>query len=74
MGSEVMISLVYAKWTQRERLQLLESMYNLKNTTNLPWVIGGDFNVIRNEEEKLGGKPASEADIKDINHCINVCI
>ncbi|KAG5584614.1 hypothetical protein H5410_045048 [Solanum commersonii] len=73
MGSEVMISLVYVKCIQRERLQLWESMYDLANTTNLSWVIGGDFNVISNEEKKLGGRPVTEAEIRDFNHWINVC-
>src|SRR5688572_29481127 len=55
MGIEVLISLVYAKCTQGERLQLWESMADIANTVNLPWIVGGDFNVISNEEEKLGG-------------------
>ena len=72
-GMEVIISLVYAKCTQRERLLLWESMFELANTINVPWVIGGDFNVIYNEEEKLGGRPVIELEIWDFNHCINVC-
>lgn len=73
-GIEVMISLVYAKCTQGERLQLWESMEDIANTINLPWMVGGDFNVICNEEEKLGGRAAvTGAEVRDFNHCINVC-
>lgn len=31
-----------------------ESLYNLAEVTNTLWIVGGDFNVICKEEEKLG--------------------
>ncbi|KAG5608464.1 hypothetical protein H5410_019745 [Solanum commersonii] len=74
LGIEVMVSLVYAKCTQRERLQLWESMYELSCSSRIPWVVGGlDFNVITNDEEKLGGRPVTESEVRDFNHCISVC-
>lgn len=38
-----------------------------------PWLIGRDFNVISNEEEKLGVRPVSKLEVRDFNHYINVC-
>lgn len=50
-GIEVIISLVYANCTQGERLHIWESMANITNTGHHPWMVGGDFNVICNEEK-----------------------
>ncbi|KAH0721975.1 hypothetical protein KY289_005019 [Solanum tuberosum] len=72
-GMDVMVSLVYAKCTQIDRLILWEFMSDLASTINLPWMVGGDFNVICNEKEKLGGRPVTEAEVRDFNYCINVC-
>ncbi|KAG5567950.1 hypothetical protein H5410_065031, partial [Solanum commersonii] len=43
LGVEILLSLVYAKCTQGERLQLWESMQDLENLIG-QWVVGGDFN------------------------------
>ncbi|XP_015167778.1 uncharacterized protein [Solanum tuberosum] len=73
MGIDVMISVIYAKCTQGERLNLWESMAHLATTVNIPWVIGGDFNVITNESEKLEGRKVTDAKVRDFNHYLNVC-
>ncbi|XP_047264607.1 uncharacterized protein LOC124896806 [Capsicum annuum] len=36
-------------------------------------IIGGDFNVIRHAEEKLGGLPVTFEETEDFNHCISSC-
>ncbi|XP_060200453.1 uncharacterized protein LOC132628704 [Lycium barbarum] len=38
-----------------------------------PWLIGGDFNVILNEEEKIGGYPVLPTEYEDFAFCINSC-
>ncbi|XP_059310982.1 uncharacterized protein LOC132062424 [Lycium ferocissimum] len=35
--------------------------------------VGGDFNVISSEEEKLGGLPVSFNEVADFNHCLSSC-
>ncbi|XP_075092253.1 uncharacterized protein LOC142172518 [Nicotiana tabacum] len=40
---------------------------------NSPWLVGGDFNVIWDEEEKFGGLPVSLNEIDDFRHCVNTC-
>lgn len=37
---------------------------------NEPWIVGGDFNVVTYNEEKLGGLPVTLADTTDFNLCI----
>jgi len=72
MSIEVMISMVYAKCMQGERLKLWESLYELAMTSNTPWLVGGDFNVICKSKEKLGGRAVTEAKVRDFNYCLNV--
>ncbi|XP_019251178.1 PREDICTED: uncharacterized protein LOC109230104 [Nicotiana attenuata] len=36
-----------------------------------PWLVGGDFNVIWDEEEKFGGLLVSLNEVDDFRHCIN---
>ncbi|XP_019240885.1 PREDICTED: uncharacterized protein LOC109220870 [Nicotiana attenuata] len=38
-----------------------------------PWLVGGDFNVIWDEEEKFGGLPVHINEVDDFRHCINTC-
>lgn len=45
-------TIVYAKCNALERLDLWEDIYRLANNMHLFWLVGGDFNVIMNEEEK----------------------
>lgn len=73
MGIEVLVLVVYTKCTQVERLQLWESMGDMAMNTNIPWVMRGDFNVICNEGEKMGGRAVTEAEVRDFNHCLNDC-
>ena len=50
---------VYARDNVLERLELWEDLENAAEGNQLPWIVGGDFNVITNEEEKLGGLTVS---------------
>ncbi|XP_070022653.1 uncharacterized protein [Nicotiana sylvestris] len=68
-----MVTFVYAKCDSIERIELWDSLYNLASDMTLPWLVGGDFNVIWNEEEKFGGLPVSLNEINDFRHCINTC-
>ncbi|XP_059302254.1 uncharacterized protein LOC132054225 [Lycium ferocissimum] len=72
-GKSLVTTLVYAKCNEVERLQLWDSIYSVANSMSLPWMIGGDFNVVLNDEEKIGGIPVLAQDIEDFAFCINSC-
>ncbi|XP_060211916.1 uncharacterized protein LOC132639487 [Lycium barbarum] len=64
---------VYAKCSASERIELWEDFYHLSNTLSCSWLVGGDFNVVLNDEEKIGGNPVQPQDIEDFAFCINSC-
>ncbi|XP_070031030.1 uncharacterized protein [Nicotiana tomentosiformis] len=45
LGQHMMITFVYAKYSAIERLELLDHLYFLASDMELPWLVGGDFNV-----------------------------
>lgn len=51
-------------------ITIVESLYKLSNTLQVPWLVEGDFNIISNEKEILRGLPIIEAKVKDCNYCI----
>lgn len=44
----------------------------MRPAVDIPWIVGGDFNVILNEEEKMGGLFEQQEAI-DFALCINNC-
>ncbi|XP_075074578.1 uncharacterized protein LOC142162156 [Nicotiana tabacum] len=70
---EFVITMVYAKCDATERIELWDTLYNLDDDMSLPWLVGGDFNVIWDEEEKFGGLPVHINETDDFRHCINTC-
>ncbi|KAK4734318.1 hypothetical protein R3W88_008579 [Solanum pinnatisectum] len=49
-GYQFLVTMVYAKCTAVERLCLWDDLYFIGNNLSLPWIGGGDFNVIMEEE------------------------
>ncbi|XP_060201987.1 uncharacterized protein LOC132630433 [Lycium barbarum] len=70
---DMIVTLVYAKCDKSERIELWDSMYNLASDMTLLWLVGGDFNVIVEEEEKYGGLPVTLNEVEDFRHCIQSC-
>ncbi|KAH0649354.1 hypothetical protein KY285_034602 [Solanum tuberosum] len=62
---------VYAKCTSGERHELWTDLNNVHNTIQGPWCIGGDFNVILDPEEKMGGKTHKMRDSLDFSSCMD---
>lgn len=56
-----------------ERLELWDDIYNLGQNIKLSWIVGGDFNEVMNEEEKIEGLLAYPNDYEDFTFCINSC-
>ncbi|XP_019241772.1 PREDICTED: uncharacterized protein LOC109221779 [Nicotiana attenuata] len=67
------VTFVYAKCDSIERIELWDSMYYLARDMSHPWLVGGDFNVIWDEEEKFGSLPVSMNEVNDFRHCVNTC-
>lgn len=56
-GTQILSTVVYAKCTTHEKLSLWNDLYSLSQEFSLPWMVGGYFNVILWDEEKIGGLP-----------------
>ncbi|XP_070036854.1 uncharacterized protein [Nicotiana tomentosiformis] len=67
------VTLVYVKFAPIERIELWDSIYALARDMTTPWLVGGDFNIIWDEDEKFGGLSVSLNEINDCRHCVNTC-
>nr|XP_016475204.1 PREDICTED: uncharacterized protein LOC107796895 [Nicotiana tabacum] len=70
---ELILTLVYAKCDHIERIELWDSLYAMASDMIAPWLVGGDFNMIWDEEEKFGRLPVFLIEVDDFRHCINTC-
>ncbi|KAG5595919.1 hypothetical protein H5410_037151 [Solanum commersonii] len=64
---------VCAKCNANKRLRLWEDIYQVATDMSRPWILEGDFNVVLNSEEKIGGLPVLDADHEDFENCISFC-
>ncbi|XP_075103556.1 uncharacterized protein LOC142178124 [Nicotiana tabacum] len=71
IGKYIIMTFVYAKCSSLERLELWDNLYNRANDMKMPWVVGGDFNVILSEEAKIGGLPVYPTEYEDFSSCVN---
>ncbi|XP_075103554.1 uncharacterized protein LOC142178122 [Nicotiana tabacum] len=67
------MTFVYAKCSSLERLELWDNLYYLARDMELPWVVGGDFNMTLSKEEKIGRLPAYPPESEDFAFCVNSC-
>ncbi|XP_059306407.1 uncharacterized protein LOC132057830 [Lycium ferocissimum] len=72
-NKSMVITFIYAKSDEVERLQLWEDIYHVAASINLSWLVGGDFNVVLHEEEKIRGNPVQLQDYEDLAFCVNSC-
>ncbi|XP_019232504.1 PREDICTED: uncharacterized protein LOC109213198 [Nicotiana attenuata] len=70
---ELILTLIYAKCDHIERIELWDTLFAMASDMAVPWLVGGDFNVIWDEEKKFGGLPVSINEVDDFRHCINTC-
>lgn len=45
-NKEIILTLVYAKYVAIGRIEPGDTMYSLSKDMSLPWLVGGDFNMI----------------------------
>ncbi|XP_015168062.1 uncharacterized protein [Solanum tuberosum] len=67
------VTTVYARCSALERLELWEDLENIVDHTISPWLVGGDFNTIIDESEKLGGLLVTNQETADFASCISAC-
>ncbi|XP_070050659.1 uncharacterized protein [Nicotiana tomentosiformis] len=67
------MTFVYAKCSSLDRLELWDKLYYLAADMELPWVIGGDFNVVLHEDEKIGGLLVYPPEVEDFSFFVNSC-
>jgi len=67
------ITTVYTRCSALERLELWEQLEEIAENSTIPWLVGGDFNTIMDEDEKLGGLPVTQTEIVDFVQCTNAC-
>ncbi|XP_035542866.1 uncharacterized protein LOC118345331, partial [Juglans regia] len=66
----VCISFVYAKCLQMDRRELWNSLSS-GIVDSQPWIVVGDFNVIRNDQERRGGRPRPFSAMEAFNKFID---
>lgn len=60
-----MIIVVYTRGSAIGRLKLWEELECLSEGLHIPWLVEGNFNVILDESEKLGGLPVTQVKTTD---------
>ncbi|KAH0705857.1 hypothetical protein KY285_010386 [Solanum tuberosum] len=72
-NAHVKVTVVYARCSALERLELWEDLEEIAYNTFCPWMVEGDFNTIIDVSEKLGGLPVSQTEVEDFVQYINSC-
>ncbi|XP_020249470.1 uncharacterized protein LOC109826864 [Asparagus officinalis] len=67
------ITVVYALNDISGRKSLWHDILAFKQSVTSPWVIGGDFNSIINNGEKIGGAMVTESETEDFQDFISSC-
>lgn len=67
------ISSVYARCSAIDKLELWEELEEIAEIIQVPWIVGGDFNVSLCADEKLGGLAFTQHEAIDFAQCINNC-
>ncbi|KAI0529431.1 hypothetical protein KFK09_001980 [Dendrobium nobile] len=75
VGSQppVLISVIYAANTVCDRNNLWNQLRNLVLDPSMAWVIMGDFNCYRTDEEKSGGNHTHNSQLGELNKVIFDC-
>ncbi|KAF5467766.1 hypothetical protein F2P56_011984 [Juglans regia] len=68
----VRITFVYAKCSYLERRRLCDVLM-AANIHQLPWMVMGDFNIIRNDSECRGGRPRLALAMEEFNDWVGAC-
>ncbi|XP_040998178.1 uncharacterized protein LOC121244222 [Juglans microcarpa x Juglans regia] len=67
----VFLTFVYAKCNYQEWCRLWSHLEAFNCTD--PWLVMGDFNIIRHDGERCGGRPRLATAMDDFNACLDNC-
>ena len=68
--TQLLMTLIYALNYANERVPLWEEINSIApSAQQLPWIVLGDFNVVRHTSEKLGGDLSWTPDMDEFNCC-----
>ncbi|XP_060190556.1 uncharacterized protein LOC132619776 [Lycium barbarum] len=73
LQQETFVTIVYAKCTTIERLELWDSIAQATLNIQGPWIIGKNFNVILRPNEKVGVLLVHLSETADFAHFVNNC-
>ncbi|XP_074287887.1 uncharacterized protein LOC141613052 [Silene latifolia] len=71
-GRAFHLSVVYGSNCPVKRKTLWDSLTDMAPRVG-PWVVMGDFNIVRYSHEKIGNLPAHLPDMIDFNNCLSSC-
>ncbi|GAA0139187.1 hypothetical protein LIER_00787 [Lithospermum erythrorhizon] len=71
-NEQVVLTAVYASCNTSERKKLWDGLQTM-STTLKPWIIMGDFNVIKGPSEQIGCKALDPRAMEDFNDCLLNC-
>jgi len=67
----ILITGVYGPHIPRERKNFLKDLQTTRRIfPGIPWILGGDFNMIRTMEEKRGGINRPDQNMEEFNEMI----
>ncbi|KAL0911913.1 hypothetical protein M5K25_017849 [Dendrobium thyrsiflorum] len=72
-NTQVFSSFVYASCSKSGRTSLWQNLCQWASAISGPWMLGGDFNIITQSEEKMGGAAPNLNAMEDFNDMIRNC-
>lgn len=66
------VTMVYASNDAGIRTMLWKALMHLATNTT-PWIVMGDFNIVRTSDERMGPNPPKLTDMLEFNNCILGC-
>lgn len=67
------ITVIYIRCTALERLELWEDLENMAKHILVPWLVGGDFNLIMDDFEILEGLTVTQQETEDFAGRVSAC-
>ncbi|XP_074292180.1 uncharacterized protein LOC141619046 [Silene latifolia] len=71
-GKSFFSTLIYAFNEGKDRIELWRCLNQFASFCTGPWALAGDFNIVLNPEERLGGQTRDE-DMDEFVDCMNTC-